>query len=182
LKTRASRRRAAGGFTLIEVMIALAIVAVTAVVLLDQRIAIVQDAGRARDKRLCWVLASQKLAELELDKTLWTGLGSGNNGDFSEVDPEYAAFTWEYQIAREPIDTSDQNQAPNSGDEQKKRELFRLTLTIRAPGIDEPIFLEGEFSTKPPTDDAAAADPSKGDPSAAPNGAATPAPAGGLQK
>jgi prepilin-type N-terminal cleavage/methylation domain-containing protein len=179
LKTRASKRRA-GGFTLVEVMIALAIVAVTAVVLLDQRLAIVQDAGRARDKRICWVLASQKLAELELDKSLWTGIGGGNNGDFSEVDPDYGVFTWEYQIVREPIDTSDPTAAQNQGDDPKKRELFRLTLTVRAPSLEEPIVLEGEFPTTPPPDDASKTDPTKADPSAPSSG--TPAPAGGPQK
>lgn len=180
MKTRVSRPRGPAGFTLVEVMVAMAIVALTAVVLLDQRVAIVQDAARARDKRICWVLASQKLAELELDKTLWTGIGGGNNGDFSEVDPDYGIYTWEYQIVREPIDTSDPAAPQDQGDNAKKRELFRLTLTVRAPGIGEPIILEGEFPTTPPADDASKADPSKGDPSAPANGA--PAPAGGPPK
>jgi prepilin-type N-terminal cleavage/methylation domain-containing protein len=172
LKTRVNSQ----GFTLVEVLVAMAIIGITAVVLLDQRIAIVKDAARARDKRTCWVLASQKMAELELDKTLWVGLGSSNNGDFSDVDPEYGAFSWEYQIVREEIQTSDPAQTKT--DEIKKRELYRLTLLVRAPGIEEPIILEAEFSTTPPPSDTP--DPTK-DPSKDPQ-TSSPAPAGGLQK
>jgi prepilin-type N-terminal cleavage/methylation domain-containing protein len=145
LKTRAN----SAGFTLIEVLIAMAIVGITAVVLLDQRIAIVQDAGRARDMRTCWILASQKMAELELDKTLWVGLGTSSNGDFADVDPDYGLFNWEYSILREVIDTTPQGEAA-SKDEAKKRELYRLTLTVRAPGINDPIILEAEFPVAPP--------------------------------
>src|SRR5690349_20577379 len=91
-RRRGSARQA--GFTLVEVMIAMAIIGVTAVVLLQQRIEIVRDAARARDMRTAWILTSQKLAELELDPTLWAGAGMQSNGDFSEVDPEYGAFYW----------------------------------------------------------------------------------------
>ncbi len=130
MKTRASN----AGFTLVEVLIAMAIIGITAVVLLDQRIVIVRDAARARDKRTAWVLAAQKMAELELDKTLWFGLGGSNNGDFSEVDPEYGVFAWEYQIVREEIVTADPQDIPKDTADIKKRELFRLTLTVRSPG------------------------------------------------
>jgi len=157
LKIRASNQ----GFTLVEVLIAMAIIGITAVVLLDQRIVIVKDAARARDKRTSWVLATQKMAELELDKTLWVGLGSSNNGDFSEVDPEYGVFAWEYQIVREEIQTADPLDVPKDKNEVKKRELFRLTLTVRAPGVDDPIVLEAEFPTAPPQPPT---DPAKGDP------------------
>ena len=154
------RHQGEGGFTLVEVLVAMAIIGLTAVVLLDQRIGIVQDAARARDKRTSWVLASQKLAELELDPTIWTGLGGQNNGDFAEVDPELAAFQWEYQIVRELIDTAGPTDPQK--DDPKKRELYRLTLTVRAPGSDEPIVLEAEFPVDPPKPEAG--DPTKGEP------------------
>ncbi|HVR86025.1 MAG TPA: prepilin-type N-terminal cleavage/methylation domain-containing protein [Planctomycetota bacterium] len=172
MKTRVSSQ----GFTLVEVLIAMAIIGITAVVLLEQRIGIVKDAARARDKRTCWVLASQKMAELELDKTLWIGTGSSNNGDFSEVDPEYGAFAWEYQIVREEIQASDPEQVKEG--EAKKRELYRLTLIERPPGIDDPVLLEAEFSTVPPKTDTPdptkdpAKDPTK-DPQAPPAASTT---------
>src|SRR5215831_2597872 len=110
------------GFTLVEVMIAMAIIGITAVVLLEQRLQVVRDAARARDLRTAWILASQKLAELELDKTLWLGQGSQNNGDFSEVDAEYGHFLWDYQIVKVPIDIGDPKD-PES--DKKPRELLR---------------------------------------------------------
>jgi prepilin-type N-terminal cleavage/methylation domain-containing protein len=175
---RCLKTRDSSGFTLVEVLIAMAIIGLTAVVLLDQRIGIVQDAAKARDKRTSWVLASQKLAELELDPTIWTGLGSQNNGDFAEVDPELAAFQWEYQIVRELIDTAGPTDPKK--DDPKKRELFRLTLSVRAPGSDEPIVLEAEFPVDPPKPDVP--DPTKADPSADPTKTPEKPADGGLKK
>jgi len=120
----------------------MAIIGITAVVLLEQRLEVVRDAGRARDMRTAWVLSSQKLAELELDKTLWTGTQTQSNGDFGTVDAEYASYRWDYQIVRVPIDISDPKD-PES--DKKPRELLKLTLAVRAPGVDEPIVLEAEF-------------------------------------
>ena len=145
LKTRA--RNSSGGFTLVEVMIAMAIIGVVAVVLLQQRIEIVRDAARARDLRTAWILTSQKMAELELDPTLWTGAGMQSNGDFSEVDPDYGAFYWEYQIVREPIDLSDPR---DPKPEKKLRELMRLTLLVRAPNSEDPIVIEAQFPIQDP--------------------------------
>ncbi len=144
------KTRETSGFTLVEVMIAMGIIAFTAVVLMDQRIAIVRDAGRARDMRTAWVLASQKIAELELDKTLWTGLGSQSNGDFGDVSQDYTLYQWEYQILREPIDIGDPTKLAEAKDDKKKKELYRVTLTVRTPAGEDPIILEAEFSTEPP--------------------------------
>ena len=159
-KTKGPRRDQ--GFTLVEVMIAMAIIGITAVVLLDQRLQVVRDAARARDLRTAWILASQKLAELELDKTLWLGQGSQNNGDFSDVDPDYGHFLWDYQIVKEQIDVSDPKD-PAEGD-KKPRELLRLTLVVRSAALEEPIVLEAEFpiQDKTPEPPAAAADPAGG--------------------
>ncbi len=128
-------------------MIALAIIGLTAVVILDQRLEVVRDAGRARDLRTAWVLASQKLAELELDRSLWTELGSQGNGDFGDVSPDYGAYTWEYRIAREQFDLFD---PANPKSDKKPRELYRLSLMVKAPSVDDPILLEGEFPLEEP--------------------------------
>jgi len=153
---RMGRRQ--GGFTLVEVMIAMAIIGITAVVLLEQRLEVVRDAARARDLRTAWILASQKMAELELDKTLWLGQGSQNNGDFSEVDAEYGHFLWDYQIVKQLIDVSDPKD-PES--DKKPRELLRLTLVVRSAGMEDPIVLEAEYPIQEnkPEPAAATADP-----------------------
>jgi len=159
--------RGGGGFTLVEVMIAMAIIGVTAVVLLQQRIEIVRDAARARDLRTAWILTSQKLAELELDPTMWTGAGMQSNGDFSDVDPEYGGFYWEYQIVKEQIELSDPRD-PKA--EKKPRDLMRLTLLVRAPNAADPIVVEAQF----PIYDPKAAPP----PPTTPDGTAQPPPSG----
>lgn len=147
------RRRPGGsaGFTLVEVMIALAIVALTSVVLLDRRVEVVRDAGRSRDLRTGWMLASQKIAELELDDSLWAGPGGQSHGDFADLDPEYRRFQWEYLIQREPIDCSEPGAEAGAG-LVKPRELMKLTLVVRAEG--EPIVIEAQFpvfEARPPT-------------------------------
>jgi prepilin-type N-terminal cleavage/methylation domain-containing protein len=178
LKTKArnpgapARPRAAsasqGGFTLVEVMIALAIIGITAVVLLEQRLEVVRDAGRARDLRTLWILASQKLAELELDKTLWTGQGFQSNGDFAEADSDYREYYWDYQIVRVQVDISDPKD-PKS--DKKPRDLLRLTLGVRAPGMEEPFVLEAEFPIQDPNAPPPAKTPADGK---TPEGSGTP--------
>ena len=91
---------------------------------------------------MTWVLASRKIAELELDKTLWTGTGGSSNGDFGELEAEYAGFTWEYLAVREPVEVQDPALLkPGS----KLKEVFRLALAVRAPGSTEPVVLEAMF-------------------------------------
>lgn len=169
----ASRREA--GFTLVEVMIALAILGTAAVVILDQRVDVVREAVTARDARTTWMLASRKMAELELDPTLWKGTGGSSNGDFSEVHPDYAGFTWEYLAVREPVETQDPALMKPG---EKPKELFRVTLAVRAPGNDLPMVLEAHFpvqelETAPPA-------PAEGTPPPPPPG--EPPPFGGGRK
>ena len=90
------------------------------------------------------MLASQKLAELELDDSLWTGLGGQSHGDFSEIDPGYSRFRWEYLIQRHPVDVEE----PLTGASQvlpKPRELMRITLAVKAEGDGDPVVLEAQF-------------------------------------
>ncbi len=135
-----NRRRSEGAFTLVEVIIALAIIALVAVVLLDQRLEIVREAGRSRDLKTAWTLAADKMAELEMDKTLWTGAGAQVSGDFGQKDPASAGYTWDYTIARETVAVGEPGEA-----EEKPRELLRLTLQVAGPALEEPIRVEGLF-------------------------------------
>lgn len=128
------------GFTLVEVMVALLIVALTAVLLLDRRVQVVRDAGRARDLRTAWLLAAQKMAELELDPAVWTGTGGSAGGDFSELGADGARFQWESLVVRQPIETNDPLDP-----RQKPKEVFRLTLRVAAEGLEEPLLLEAQF-------------------------------------
>jgi hypothetical protein len=121
-------------------MIALVIIALAAVVLLGQRVDVVREASRARDVRTAWILAAQKLADLELDRTLWAGTGASSSGDFAEFDAAYAGFTWEFRAERIPVELRER---PDPS--EKPREIFRLTLAVKAEGLGEPIVLEALF-------------------------------------
>ena len=133
-------RAGQAGFTLAEVMVALAIIALASVMLLSQRLDLVREAQHSRDVRTAWILAAQKVAELELDPKLWVGEGGAGAGDFGEPDPEYRHFTWEFQIEREEVPTNDSNDP-----DEKPREIFRLRLAVNGPALEEPIRLEAFF-------------------------------------
>jgi hypothetical protein len=129
-------------------MIALAILGTTAMVVLERRTEVVREAARSRDRRTLFVLASRKIAELELDKTLWVSTGGAASGDFGEESPDYAGFTWEALIVRMPVDLSSPGQLPEPG--KKPEEIFRLGLMLRAPSIEEPVLLEAQFPVPAP--------------------------------
>ena len=135
-KTRAR----SAGFTLVEVLVALAIIALVSVVLLGQRVEIVREAGRTRDMRTAWALAAQKMGELELDTTLFQGEGGGSSGDFHEYGEDYGLFLYEWEVRKEEVPTND----PNNPQEQP-RVLFRMKLTVKVPSAapdESPIVIE----------------------------------------
>ncbi len=133
-------RRRSGGFTLVEVIIALAIVAVVTVLLLERRVGIVEEAIQSRDIRTIWALAGEKMAALELDPDLWKGDGSSSSGDFGELDAAYERFVWEYVIEKHEVPTND----PSNLNE-KPKEIYRLTLKVDGQGLTSPIVLEAEM-------------------------------------
>lgn len=148
------RRAGQGGFTLVEVMVALAILALATATLLGQRVDLVREARQARDVRTAWILAAHQLARLELDRKLWMGEGRAGAGDFSEIDPEFGHFTYEFSIGREEVPTNDpQNPA------EKPREIFRLRFSMGSTDFEQPIVLEAFFPIEQGAE--AAAEPEK---------------------
>jgi hypothetical protein len=115
------------------------------VVLLDRRLEVVRDAGRSRDLRTAWMLASQKIAELELDPSIWTGTGGQSHGDFGEIDPEYARFQWDYLVQRELLDVEEQRTGREPAAPRKPRELMKLTFAVRSETLEEPVVIEAKF-------------------------------------
>lgn len=154
---------------------ALVILASTAVVLLGRRVEVVRDAARSKDQRALYVLASQKMAELELDPALRAGPGGSSHGDFAEVDPEYAGYTWEYSMVRERIDLLEPGELLDPA--KKPKELFRLTLALSSPNLEEPLVVEAYLPAVDPAAEAAEEN-APGDPNAPqdPNAPAPPPP------
>ncbi len=84
--------RKSSGFTLLEVMIAVGILAIGFVVLLEAHIANLKMAAHSQLRTKAVLLAEKKMAEIESGKTRNAG---SRNGDFGELFP---GFRWEESI------------------------------------------------------------------------------------
>ena|SRR5688572_3877046 len=93
-----NRQRA--GFTLIEVLVAILIVAVVSMVLLYRRIDVVRDAARVRDERVAWTLAALKMGDLSRDPA---AIMDSDSGDFATDSPDQAGFRWSYESELEAV-------------------------------------------------------------------------------
>ncbi len=141
-RTRASRP---SGFTLVEVVVALAIIALVAVVLLDKRVEVVRDAAKTRDQRMAWTLAAWKMGEIERDERLFGTSGEVNAGTFEDLSPEYMDFGWDYDARREEVPTNDPADA-----EEKPKEIFRVVLKVRRGDEATLVEIHGMFPVVEP--------------------------------
>lgn len=89
------------GFTLLEVMVAVAILATALVGLFGLQSRTVSYAAEARFNTLAPMLANGKFAELESEKSLQ----SGDDGDFGT---QYPGFNWELEIEPAQLDELEQ--------------------------------------------------------------------------
>jgi general secretion pathway protein I len=80
------------GFTFLEVMVAVAIIAIAFVTLIGSQSQSVSIAGESRFRVMAALLAQQKLAELE--STDFEEL-TGGEGDFGE---EYPSYSWQAEV------------------------------------------------------------------------------------
>ncbi len=137
--TNSKRQRA--GFTLIEVLVAILIIAVVAIVLLYRRIDVIRDAARVRDERVAWTLAALKMGDLSRDPA---AISPSDSGDFAGDAPDQAGFRWSYESEREDVPL---DEAP----EQAARQVLRVRLKIFDPEDVELQSLEAMFSLEPET-------------------------------
>ena len=114
------------GMTLIEVMIALVILALTIVPLLSVNTRVMSQAVATRDERAAAVLLGQKMAELEMDPTLFQGEGSTGSSDFSTLDPLYENYRYDYEVVLENVVTSDKEDPS-----KEPKRLYRLTVALK---------------------------------------------------
>ncbi len=124
------------GFTLMEVLLAVAILAIVTVTLLWRRVEIIRDTAHARDQRMAWSLLAQEMAKIELDPEIFLSDTGAERGDFKDLGPEYAGFEYRWEMSKVDVPTND----PTSKTEQPKK-IFLVTLSIRK--IDE----EGDLAT-----------------------------------
>lgn len=94
------------GFTLVEVMVAIAIIALVTFNLLDMKKDVLREASKTRDIRLGWLLASQKMGELSLSKDLFQGaLVYTYSGSFKDKNGNdiYPDFKYELEVTTDNI-------------------------------------------------------------------------------
>lgn len=115
------------GFTLVEVLVALAIVATAVLILLYSRQKSMDDIGKARMLRATWELAQSKIGEIGLDRANWGEGGTSGSGAFEDL-PWAAGYSYDYSAAPEDVPTNDPND-PN----QKPKKVYRLRVTVRCP-------------------------------------------------
>jgi general secretion pathway protein I len=85
-------RKTKQGFTLLEVMIALAILALVGVAFLRAQASSVRLVNESVQISLATLLAKEKMAELEGDQTLETGKKSGT------AEEAWMTFRWEQRV------------------------------------------------------------------------------------
>jgi type II secretion system protein I len=98
------------GFTLLEVLIAIAILAVGGIILIQTQITSIRLWERYRDSVIARELAQQKLAEAELDGF------SGDKQEEGEYEGKYAGYAWRL----------DSESTTESG-------FYEVTVTITCP-------------------------------------------------
>ncbi len=89
------------GFTLLEVMIAVALIAIALTILLGSQAQSVSFANSAKFETMAALLAQSKMSEIVMQET--TAL-SGDSGDFGEDYPGYAWETTVSDIAIEGVE------------------------------------------------------------------------------
>ena len=117
-----------GGFTLLEVMVALALIAIALTAVLGSQSQSVSLAGEARFNTTAALLAQTKMAEIELkDPEDLTA----DSGDFGE---DFPGYTWQSSVSNVMFDRAD-----NVSDHLKQvdltiswgeEELFRYGLRV----------------------------------------------------
>lgn len=111
------------GFTLLELMLAILIIAVVSGVLIQERIEIVRETSIIRSHRIAWELASREMAALELDPTIFKEESTG-----SDKFEDYPDYTYDYAIKKEELPTNDPDDS-----NQKPKEVMQLSLIIKIP-------------------------------------------------
>ncbi|MDP6957597.1 MAG: prepilin-type N-terminal cleavage/methylation domain-containing protein [Planctomycetota bacterium] len=112
------------GMTLLEVMMALAVFALAAAILLPMPRQYLADTGHARDQRIAWTLAAQKMSEIELDASIFRGQGDGSSGDFEEEG--HPSFLYEWTAERIEVDTVEEGDL-----ETQPKEIFQVRLIVQ---------------------------------------------------
>ena len=116
-----------GGFTLLEIMIALAIVSIAMVSLLSLANRSIGVHDRLQRITAATLLAQRKMAETELSARHGTPQGSELQGEF---DDPYAAYRWQIAYADTPLPSVQMVTVKVLWGDEERNELVDLTSFI----------------------------------------------------
>lgn len=133
------------GFTLLEVMVALAVLAIAMGAIIGIATQSVNTIGQLRDQTFAGWVALNKINELVLASTPWPDEGS------RQGSVELANRTWRWEASFQKTDDPD---------------LMRLDLTIRQRDANGPVLTTlVAFKSRPPADEPDASNPAEQTPS-----------------
>jgi general secretion pathway protein I len=115
-------RPAEGGFTLLEVMLAMAILAITLVAVFQSQSQSISMMARSRFDTAAPLLAQGKMAEIE---AIASAGATSESGDFGE---DYPAYSWSFEILGTEIPGVEKVEVTVKNDRMKSRNTFILEL------------------------------------------------------
>lgn len=121
--TASSRASASTGFTLLEVMIALALVSIGLIALLGLGNRSIAVGERVQRLTTATLLAQQKMTELELAAAAGSNL-QADQGDFA---PPYELFRWRSEFSTTPLASVRRVDVIVIWGDEKRNELVDLT-------------------------------------------------------
>lgn len=125
LSLKSPTERMDGGFSLLEVLCALGIMAVAFVVLFTFSANTMKLAGRAKNITIATMLAKQKMTDIEIDlnKEMKKGEFPDERESDGEFEDPYSIFKWKMAISRVELP------APKTGKEGGIQEMVAGQLT-----------------------------------------------------
>ncbi len=116
------RMKSSSGFTLLEVMIAMAILAIAIVAVFQSQSQSISMAGQARFATTASLLAQSKMAEWEMMKPADINADSGNFGD------NFSDYTWKVDVTGTQIENVKKIEVTVINERMTTNNSYRLVL------------------------------------------------------
>lgn len=115
-------RRAEGGFTLLEVMLAMSILAIALVAVFQSQSQSISMMARSRFDTAAPLLAQAKMAEIE---AIASGEVTSDSGDFGD---DYPGYSWNFEILGTEIPGVEKVEVAVKNENMKSGNTFTLEL------------------------------------------------------